>query len=949
MKPNRKGKARPRPPRQDDSACPSPQPTWDAAWVRVALYEAGLLGLCVFAAVFSPALRSIPFGGLIAGGAGLAALGCARFVFPKDPERAHELALANACAALVLIRPWVDGITFPQYNVPFLWFALVIFMLWAGRILLSGEEIRWRACILLMAGFLTVALLGGIWTVQFDATYRTFLNWWGFTALLIAAANGCRSRFAVGIVLGAFVCAAFAESIYAAWHVKYELPQIRALIEQNPDILRQHVGESGVRPELYHRLYSNRAFGTFLFANALAAFLLPAVTVSFGIAASRLALLWAARSDKAATPKRQPEGKPTEGSGLRRPFAVDHREAGVAALFAWLASFAVLFSLYFLYDARTRDPAEPWRTLTWSWILYAGIAPAGICVVSFGAILRFGLRIYWLGIQLLVAAVAGAAALYALVLTVSRGGMLALTVSIAGVIALLVWSVRRQRASRTPLPGIAGRAAVLLCVATAAVTVAASYGPGATAEEPASAAVNTDASEQAVGVEGHPITAAELLSPITFNLRLGYWRVGLRILQHYPLTGVGLGNFGVIYPRYQFLGADDVKQAHNDYLQILCETGIPGGLLFCVFWGWVLIWGARRLISTPDTHERLFLGGLYAGILAFLLHACVDFNFYNPSLATFQYLLAGLFLARAKCADPRPHAESGLPQTGVRRRVAAAALIVAALIAGMAAAPLRSVDQLTADFTSVNARLSAADFFLATCGPSSDASPAPLQLPYRAVKALIPSDSLARSFGKVIDVSDGAQPGIRLRKEGELLSGFERFLVEDRARAFSVARDAVDKWIELAKRVDRTYPHSPALALQLYQWHDLLLSHETDPGGRRRLIEACLHWSKELVRRSPLQAVNRELLGRMLWLRASIEESPARPTLYREGLEEFRRSAELYPTSHELWMRYGEKLIQFSKALQLSPTVGDPDEARRLYQEGEKAIEYAKTLPPRDM
>ena len=214
---------------------------------------------------------------------------------------------------------------------------------------------------------------------------------------------------------------------------------------------------------------------------------------------------------------------------------------------------------------------------------------------------------------------------------------------------------------------------------------------------------------------------------------------------------------------------------------------------------------------------------------------------------------------------------------------------------------------------------------------------------------MIPSDSLARSFGKVIDVSDGAQPGIRLRKEGELLSGFERFLVEDRARAFSVARDAVDKWIELAKRVDRTYPHSPALALQLYQWHDLLLSHETDPGGRRRLIEACLHWSKELVRRSPLQAVNRELLGRMLWLRASIEESPARPTLYREGLEEFRRSAELYPTSHELWMRYGEKLIQFSKALQLSPTVGDPDEARRLYQEGEKAIEYAKTLPPRDM
>jgi hypothetical protein len=50
------------------------------------------------------------------------------------------------------------------------------------------------------------------------------------------------------------------------------------------------------------------------------------------------------------------------------------------------------------------------------------------------------------------------------------------------------------------------------------------------------------------------------------------------------LAGVGLGNFGTVYPKYQYLGAGDVKPAHNDYLQVLAELGVPGLVAFLWLW-----------------------------------------------------------------------------------------------------------------------------------------------------------------------------------------------------------------------------------------------------------------------------------------------------------------------------------------------------------------------------
>lgn len=72
--------------------------------------------------------------------------------------------------------------------------------------------------------------------------------------------------------------------------------------------------------------------------------------------------------------------------------------------------------------------------------------------------------------------------------------------------------------------------------------------------------------------------------------RSDLWTVGLRMVDAHPLGGVGVGNFPVVSRNYalqpgalrrsDLIFSAEPKIAHNTYLQIMAETGVPGLLLF---------------------------------------------------------------------------------------------------------------------------------------------------------------------------------------------------------------------------------------------------------------------------------------------------------------------------------------------------------------------------------
>jgi len=131
------------------------------------------------------------------------------------------------------------------------------------------------------------------------------------------------------------------------------------------------------------------------------------------------------------------------------------------------------------------------------------------------------------------------------------------------------------------------------------------------------------------------------------SMRRGTWRI---FLDH-PLLGSGLGTLQIVFPAYESLyDGKTVNHAHNDYLEMLAETGLLGGLC-CAWFIVVLLSESSKRVRRSN---RTFSGALqFSGFVAcsgFLVHSLVDFNLHIPSNALLFFLMA--HLATAKIPKP---------------------------------------------------------------------------------------------------------------------------------------------------------------------------------------------------------------------------------------------------------------------------------------------------------
>src|SRR5262249_52514347 len=78
--------------------------------------------------------------------------------------------------------------------------------------------------------------------------------------------------------------------------------------------------------------------------------------------------------------------------------------------------------------------------------------------------------------------------------------------------------------------------------------------------------------------------------------RAALWRTGLRAVAAHPVVGLGLGRFhpsDFSPPGLRVHDAAEAVKAHDQYLTVAAETGLPGAALFVLF----LLWVAFRLSS----------------------------------------------------------------------------------------------------------------------------------------------------------------------------------------------------------------------------------------------------------------------------------------------------------------------------------------------------------------
>jgi O-antigen ligase len=203
-----------------------------------------------------------------------------------------------------------------------------------------------------------------------------------------------------------------------------------------------------------------------------------------------------------------------------------------------------------------------------------------------------------------------------ILLSGSRGGLIALATEMFLLTLVLVW----QRSDSKPIAGILAIAAVILVLffwlGSSQLTERLSSIP---------AAENTE---------------------VSTGTRLNLDRDALRMFAQRPLLGWGLGTFPVVYPQFRSFYTDlYVDHAHNDYIQLLVETGVTG---FCLTL-WFLataVSGSVRKISEYRFHANGRIGlACLLGITGILVHSFVDFNLEIPANAAIFFCLCAVATA----------------------------------------------------------------------------------------------------------------------------------------------------------------------------------------------------------------------------------------------------------------------------------------------------------------
>jgi len=131
------------------------------------------------------------------------------------------------------------------------------------------------------------------------------------------------------------------------------------------------------------------------------------------------------------------------------------------------------------------------------------------------------------------------------------------------------------------------------------------------------------------------------------TLRLALWESTIAMIMDKPLLGIGWGAYWLVYPEYDFFVQNTqttIFHAHNMYLNIAAEIGIPGLVVFLV-----IMYGHVRTALTMLNHvAEDWLAGLMLGLVAALVGLAVsgftDFIMFNIQMSMLFWLFNALIM-----------------------------------------------------------------------------------------------------------------------------------------------------------------------------------------------------------------------------------------------------------------------------------------------------------------
>ncbi len=216
----------------------------------------------------------------------------------------------------------------------------------------------------------------------------------------------------------------------------------------------------------------------------------------------------------------------------------------------------------------------------------------------------------------IAAGIAAAVMVGTIFLSGSRGGMLAIFVELCIFAVVLL----RQRKNARAVVSVAAFAVVLVSML--------------------------------IWLGGHQLSSrissisTEAHTELSGGMRLSIDRDAFRMFRSKPILGWGLRTFPVVYPQFRsFYTNFFVNEAHNDYLQLLCEMGLLG---FATMIWFLVVFYRTALLKIKNWMSEVSGAATLAcmlGASGILVHSLFDFNLQIPANAALFYVLCTLAAA----------------------------------------------------------------------------------------------------------------------------------------------------------------------------------------------------------------------------------------------------------------------------------------------------------------
>lgn len=230
-----------------------------------------------------------------------------------------------------------------------------------------------------------------------------------------------------------------------------------------------------------------------------------------------------------------------------------------------------------------------------------------------------------------------------LVLTQSRSGWLGSAAGLIGLAVIAGWTMRRR--------------SVRLAALALPVVVIAGVGILLTSRPELVTAFISPARE----------TGGE----ITLSGRPEIWSRALYAIQDFSFTGTGLGTFrrivNLLYPLFTISPEYDIAHAHNIFLQVALDLGLPGltAYLACLWIAFATAWNTAQ--HSAGVVRALALG-LLAGLIALHIYGLTDAIALGAKPGVAFWMALGLLAALPRVAasppgeDARPVGLAALPK-----------------------------------------------------------------------------------------------------------------------------------------------------------------------------------------------------------------------------------------------------------------------------------------------